>query len=168
MADNVDMTVIGRDAHFKGEIIDAGRVNVFGVFEGKIASVGAVQVDSGAQCDATIEAERVVVDGAVHGDITASDVLTLDENARVEGDIVAGTLVVKDGASFIGNCRVGSNGEGVKKSKSSSGKKRIKLVPTQAPQAGQELETKPTRVSRVGSFEDESSELRLSPMDAAS
>jgi cytoskeletal protein CcmA (bactofilin family) len=167
MVDDMEMTVIGRDASFKGEICDARRVSIFGTIEGTIVSVGDLHVGTGANCGATIEAERVVIDGRVHGDITATDVLTLDENAYVEGDIVAGTLVVKDGASFVGNCRVGTSGGGAK-DKIATPKKRIKLVPTEAPVVRQVVEAKPMVVTRVGTSVEEVAGLRLSPMEAAS
>lgn len=101
------MTVIGPDTQIKGEMFFEKSARILGRFEGKIMAQGEVQIGSGADCHAAVEAERVVVDGDVHGPITARDRLTLTANAKVQGDLQAGTLVVAEGASFVGHCNVG-------------------------------------------------------------
>ncbi len=107
MSDNSEMTVIGRDTKIKGEMSFDSGARILGTFEGKITSAGEIQIGSGAQCNASIVAELVVVDGNINGDINASSVLTLNADAHVVGDIVASKLVVIEGATFEGNCRVG-------------------------------------------------------------
>jgi cytoskeletal protein CcmA (bactofilin family) len=101
------MTVIGADTKIKGEMYFEKSARILGQFEGKIGAKGEVQVGASALCKAAIEAERVIVDGAVSGPIHARDRLTLTANARVQGDLTAGTLVVAEGASFVGHCNVG-------------------------------------------------------------
>lgn len=102
-----EMTVIGRDTQIKGEMFFEKSARILGSFEGKITAQGEVQISSGAQCNAAIEAQRVIVDGQVNGPISAHEQLTLTANARVQGDLTAGTLVVAEGASFVGHCNVG-------------------------------------------------------------
>jgi cytoskeletal protein CcmA (bactofilin family) len=80
---------------------------ILGGFEGKITAQGEVQIANGAQCNAAIEAQSVIVDGQVTGPIVAHGQLTLTANAQVQGDLTAGTLVVAQGASFVGHCNVG-------------------------------------------------------------
>lgn len=102
-----EMTVIGPDTKIKGEMFFEKSARILGSFEGKIAAQGEVQIGAGALCNAAVEAERVIVDGRVCGPITARDQLTLTSNAQVQGDLTAGTLVVAEGASFVGHCNVG-------------------------------------------------------------
>lgn len=102
-----EMTIIGRDTQIKGEMFFEKSARILGSFEGKITAQGEVQISSGANCNAAIEAQRVIVDGQVNGPISAHEQLTLTENARVQGDLTAGTLVVAEGASFVGHCNVG-------------------------------------------------------------
>jgi len=106
MADE-QITVIGQDTHIKGEMAFDRTARILGGFEGRITSKGEVQVGHTATCKATIEAEHVVVDGAVEGDVTARDKITLNANANIQGDLTATTLVVAEGATFHGQCRVG-------------------------------------------------------------
>lgn len=103
------MTVIGPDTHIKGEMVFDSSARILGTFEGRISAKGEVEIGEGAGCKASIEATSVVVDGVVEGDILARERCQLNIKARVSGDIVAATLVVAEGASFVGHCRVGAD-----------------------------------------------------------
>lgn len=156
MAGNSEMTVIGRDTKIKGEMSFESGARILGTFEGKISSAGEVQIGAGAHCNAAIEAERVTVDGNVSGDITAREVLTLNAEAKVEGDIVAHKLVVIEGATYLGNCRVGPMG-GAKQAAAPTRGAAVQ-VPSKAGLGGVSLdngatlEPKPTVETRVGSL----------------
>lgn len=110
-----EMTVIGPDTRIKGEMFFEKSARILGSFEGKITAQGEVQIGAGAECNAAVEADRVIVDGRVHGPITARDRLTLTANAQVQGDLTAGTLVVAEGASFVGHCHVGPHAQDLSK-----------------------------------------------------
>ena len=108
MADGkLTTTVIGPDTHIKGEMIFDSTARILGTFEGRIVAKGEVQIGEGAACKASVEGSNVIVDGVVEGDVTARDRVQLNNRARVIGDVTATTLVVAEGASFVGHCRVG-------------------------------------------------------------
>jgi cytoskeletal protein CcmA (bactofilin family) len=113
-----EMTVIGPDTKIKGEMYFEKSARILGSFEGKIIAQGEVQIGVGALCNAAVEAERVIVDGRVNGPIIARDRLTLTSNAQVQGDLTAGTLVVAEGASFVGHCHVGPHAQELAKGES--------------------------------------------------
>lgn len=100
-------TVIGPDAHIKGEMAFDGPIRVLGTFEGKVTCGGTIELGESARCKATVEAVRVVVEGQVEGEISARETIELKAKAVVRGDINAESLVVQDGARLIGHCRVG-------------------------------------------------------------
>jgi cytoskeletal protein CcmA (bactofilin family) len=102
-------TVIGPDTHIKGEMIFDSTARILGTFEGRIVAKGEVQIGEGAACKASVEGSNVIVDGIVEGDITARERVQLNTRARVIGDVTATTLVVAEGASFVGHCRVGGD-----------------------------------------------------------
>mgnify|MGYP005856602071 CR=1 FL=1 len=102
-----ELTVIGADTRIKGEMFFEKSARILGHFEGKITAQGEVQIGNGANCNAAVEAEQIIVDGSVQGPLYARDRLTLTANAQVQGDLTAGTLVVSEGASFVGHCNVG-------------------------------------------------------------
>ncbi len=105
-------TVIGPDTHIKGEMVFDSTARILGTFEGRIVAKGEVQIGEGAACKASVEGSNVIVDGVIEGDVTARDRVQLNNRARVIGDVTATTLVVAEGASFVGHCRVGGEAGG--------------------------------------------------------
>jgi cytoskeletal protein CcmA (bactofilin family) len=102
-------TVIGPDTHIKGEMVFDSTARILGTFEGRIVAKGEVQIGEGAACKAAVEGATVIVDGTIEGDVQARERVQLNSKARVIGDVVATTLVVAEGASFHGHCRVGND-----------------------------------------------------------
>ncbi|MBS0186451.1 MAG: polymer-forming cytoskeletal protein [Planctomycetes bacterium] len=107
MAEEGQITVIGKDAKIKGELSFENSAKILGGFEGKITAKGEVIIGESALCRATVEAGTVIVDGPIEGDIIARDRIQLTPKAKVKGDIIAASLSVGEGASFIGHCKVG-------------------------------------------------------------
>jgi len=102
-----ELTVIGRDTKIKGEMHFEAGARILGEFEGRITSSGEVQIGESAQCSAEIEADSLVVDGVIEGNAVVQGQLSLNETAVVKGDLRSGTMVVADGATFVGNCAIG-------------------------------------------------------------
>ncbi len=107
MSEHEQITVIGPDTRIKGEMSFERTARILGRFEGKVTTDGELQVGASAQCQAALEAGTVIVDGTVEGDIVARERIQLNGSARVTGDVVAEKLIVAEGASFSGHCRVG-------------------------------------------------------------
>ncbi|MBS0190250.1 MAG: polymer-forming cytoskeletal protein [Phycisphaerales bacterium] len=124
MAEEGQITVIGRDAKIKGELSFDNSAKILGGFEGKISAKGEVIIGESAVCRATVEAGTVIVDGPIEGDIIARDRIQLTPKARVKGDIIAASLSVGEGASFVGHCKVGP--EAVKLSEDTPSEVEIK------------------------------------------
>lgn len=129
-------TVIGKDAKIKGEMTFEQSARILGTFEGKIIAKGDVQVGEGAICRASVDATTVMVDGLIEGDVIARERVELTSKARVKGDLCATALVVADGASFVGHCRVGPEATAAQPETRSEAT------------ASQEVEAKTTRGSR--------------------
>lgn len=107
MAEEGQVTIIGKDAKIKGELSFENSAKILGGFEGKITAKGEVIIGETANCRATVEAGTVIVDGPIEGDIIARDRIQLTPKAKVKGDIIAASLTVGEGASFVGHCKVG-------------------------------------------------------------
>lgn len=104
---NGEMTVIGCGTTIRGEVDFDQGARILGVFEGKIRSKGEVHIAESANCNAEIDAESIVIDGTTNGNIIARDRCRLSSHANLMGDITAKKLLVEDGATFVGHCRVG-------------------------------------------------------------
>jgi cytoskeletal protein CcmA (bactofilin family) len=102
-------TILGPDTLIKGEMSFDSSVCILGRFEGRIISKGVLEIGESAICKASIDAARVIVEGTVEGDIIARERLELHAGASVTGDIAAVKLIAAEGASFVGQCRVGES-----------------------------------------------------------
>ena len=92
---NEQLTILGPDAKFKGELTLEGAGRIMGVFEGTIRA-GEIQVGLGASVHATIEAATIIIDGTHEGDLVARDCLQLSSKANVQGDVTAAALAVAE------------------------------------------------------------------------
>lgn len=105
--DETSVTIIARDAKFKGELTLDQSARIFGQFEGRMVSQAEIHVAEGAMCKASVEARSVIIDGTVEGDVLARERLSLSGKAKVKGDITAAAIIVAEGAVYTGQCKVG-------------------------------------------------------------
>ena len=79
------------DGNFEGELItDNGDL-----FVGKTGSIKA-----------TIRVRCAIIEGRVDGDITASDKVEIRQKAQINGNLQTKELIIEEGVSFTGNCKV--------------------------------------------------------------
>src|SRR5690606_26739001 len=84
---------------------------LLGKFEGSINSKGKVFVADGSKCRATVKAKEIAVEGQVEGNVEATDRLEIRAKGTIIGDVTAARMVMSDGASIDGHCRIGVNGQ---------------------------------------------------------
>ena len=102
-----NITIIGRDAHFKGEISFENNLQIMGSYDGQITTTGNLEVSSEAMVNADIKAGSIIVAGSIQGNLNASDVVELRKTAHIRGDIKCERLIMVEGACFEGRCQVG-------------------------------------------------------------
>jgi len=94
-------TVITGEASFKSMLRVDGR------FSGRITSTGgALIVGAGGQVDANIEVAVATIHGIVNGDIIASERVELGRAAKLTGNIQTPSLIIEQGATFEGSCKM--------------------------------------------------------------
>ncbi len=120
-----DMTIVGSDSHFKGELTFDSTAKINGKFDGQINGKGELLVTNNALCKADVNVGAAQVDGKVEGNLTAKDTIKLNANGSVKGDITAAKMAMAEGSSFYGMCAVGPDAPGGAK-------------PAPAPQGGQQ------------------------------
>lgn len=94
-------TIIGPNAHFRGDIQSDGGVRIDGVLEGTLDITGNLVILEGAKIIADIKANNVSISGAVKGNITGNRVEIL-ETGRVWGDLTINSLLLNEGAYLRG------------------------------------------------------------------
>ncbi len=103
-------TIIGADANFKGELSFDSAAKLLGKFEGTINAKGRVYIADGSQCKATVKAKEISVEGHVDGNVEAADRVEIKNKGAITGDITAARMIMAEGASIDGHCRIGVNG----------------------------------------------------------
>ena len=100
-------SIISADLTVTGMLNSTGDMQIDGIVEGDVRSVGLV-IGERAEIHGEIWAEDVTVRGKVIGRIHARKVL-LSATSHVEGDILHEAFAVEAGAFFEGNCRHSDN-----------------------------------------------------------
>ncbi len=118
-------TIIGADASFKGQMQFEKGMRLLGKFDGEVTTKGQLNVAEGATFIGEVHAGTIRVDGNVKGNLIADAKIQLSASGRLEGDIQATRLEVAEGATLIGRCMVGANGNG-----SASAPTAAKAAPT--------------------------------------
>jgi cytoskeletal protein CcmA (bactofilin family) len=108
-------SIISADLTVAGTLNSTGDMQIDGIVEGDVKSVGLV-IGERAEIHGEVWAEDVTVRGRVIGRIHARKVL-LAATSHVEGDILHEAFAVEAGAFFEGNCRHSDNplGDDVRK-----------------------------------------------------
>jgi len=99
--ENVD-TVIGLNVNLKGNLKNQGSIQVNGSVEGEVRSDDNVNVGETAVIKGPVSAKVVEVSGMIKGIVEASEKLEINPTGRVIGDINVKTLIIKQGAIFVG------------------------------------------------------------------
>jgi cytoskeletal protein CcmA (bactofilin family) len=94
-------TIVGPNAHFKGDVQADGGVRIEGIFEGSLDITGNLVVGEGAKVIADVKANNISISGAVKGNIAGNRVEIL-ETGRVWGDLTINSLLLNEGAYLRG------------------------------------------------------------------
>lgn len=94
-------TIIGPNAHFRGDVVSEGGIRIDGILEGNVETTGNLVIGESAKVIAQIRANNVSISGAVKGDIAGNRVEIL-EMGRVWGDLTVNSLLLNEGAYLRG------------------------------------------------------------------
>jgi cytoskeletal protein CcmA (bactofilin family) len=102
------ISVISREASFKGDVTSENSIHVYGKIEGTLTASEDVWIAEGAEVDGTINAQRVIIAGNVGGQINASSRFEALPAGKISADVSSPISVVHEGATINGNFKVGS------------------------------------------------------------
>ncbi|MEI7792917.1 MAG: polymer-forming cytoskeletal protein [Candidatus Berkelbacteria bacterium] len=101
MENNVD-TIIGINVTIKGNLYNKGSIQVNGSVEGEVKSDENLIIGETAQIKGPVIARVIEISGEVKGLVEATDKLEIHPTGRIYGDINAKSLIIKEGATFVG------------------------------------------------------------------
>lgn len=99
-------TLIGPTVKVEGDFVGDGDVVVEGIVTGKLKTKRNLRIGQNAQVLASVSAENALVAGTIQGNIKIKEKLELTSTAKVKGDIHTKILIISEGASFTGNCKM--------------------------------------------------------------
>jgi cytoskeletal protein CcmA (bactofilin family) len=99
---------VGKGTKISGKLNFRGPAKIEGEAEGEITGEEVV-IASGAVVSARISATRVTIAGVFSGEVTARERVELLATARAQCTINTPSLVLNEGATFDGDCRMPRN-----------------------------------------------------------
>jgi cytoskeletal protein CcmA (bactofilin family) len=93
---------LSSSVEIQGSITFQRELIIDGTVQGKINSEGVLTIGENADIRGEIKTKSVTVYGKVHGNITAER-CELKSNSSLEGDLRAASLIIEEGATFIGS-----------------------------------------------------------------
>ncbi len=100
-----DVTVIGPQLTFQGEIRAPGVVVVAGHVEGPVVTGDLLHVLPGAVVRGAVHAEAALIEGSVDGPLTVKEEVEIRPAGRVRGDIVGARVAIGEGSYVRGKVR---------------------------------------------------------------
>ena len=94
--------ILSSGVKIKGSITAQKELVIDGTIQGKINCQGLLTIGENADIRGEIKAKFVTVYGKVHGNITAER-CELKSKSTLEGDLRAASLIIEEGATFIGS-----------------------------------------------------------------
>ncbi len=106
-------TIVGADVTFVGDISSTGSVRYEGTLKGNTSVDGNLIVGRNAFISGNIKAKVVHIIGTVEGIITCEQLKILS-TGKLTGDIYVDSIIIDEGAIFIGNCKIKEDDESTK------------------------------------------------------
>jgi len=103
------LNVVAEGTTIHGALTSPSDTRMGGILEGELKVDGTIYIAEDGFVDGSIHGEDVNVSGSVKGIITATNKVFLTSTAKIDGTISANRLVVEDGATLSGECRIGVN-----------------------------------------------------------
>jgi cytoskeletal protein CcmA (bactofilin family) len=105
--DNV-LNTIARGTVLEGKITTKGDIRIEGKVIGTVTCDAKLVIGENGSVEGIVDARNAYIAGAVKGQVIVRELLQLQEKGHIQGDIYTQKLSVQIGASFTGNCRMGS------------------------------------------------------------
>lgn len=105
---NTMSSIIGSDLEIKGDINIKGDLLIYGIVDGNINCEGMVTTSKESKINGNINTTYADISGIVNGDLEAKQKVSLSSTAKLKGNLLATILVIEEGASFNGLCKMKS------------------------------------------------------------
>ena len=104
MDDSSRVLVISADTSLKGQVRNAGRIEIYGYVEGEIAGEHLI-VQPGGRCYGTVMAGSADIHGTLQGEVQVKQLITIRTGASVTGNVQYGRLAMEMGGNLSAEVR---------------------------------------------------------------
>ena len=105
---NTMSSIIGPDLEVKGDINIKGDLLIYGKVDGNITCEGLVTTAKNSVVKGYIKTKFADISGQIEGDLEVQQKASLSSTSILEGNLLASILVIEEGASFSGLCKMTS------------------------------------------------------------
>ena len=98
---------LGPDAEVTGKLSFATPTRIEGKLKGELRATDLLVIGAQAVVQANVHAEKLVVLGEVRGQVQGASRVEICSGGRLFGDVETKALVVQEGATFEGRCKMG-------------------------------------------------------------
>tara|TARA_Y100001936_G_scaffold56499_1_gene55385 strand:+ start:286 stop:684 length:399 start_codon:yes stop_codon:yes gene_type:complete len=102
-------SIIGPDLEVKGDINIKGDLLIYGKVDGNINCDGLVTTAKGSIVKGYVKTNFADISGTIEGNLEAREKVSLSSTSILHGDLLASILVIEEGASFSGLCKMTSS-----------------------------------------------------------
>jgi cytoskeletal protein CcmA (bactofilin family) len=99
--------VVAKGTRIEGNFRSPENIRMDGTIVGELRCDKKLVMGEGSTVEGKVFAQDAVIMGAVKGEIVISETLHLQSTAKIEGNVSAKFLIVDEGATFNGDCKVG-------------------------------------------------------------
>lgn len=98
--------MLSADVEIKGTILFQNDLVTHGKIDGEILTEGRLTIGKTGSVQGDVRAGSVSIHGVVNGNVTVQDRCELKGEAQLLGDLEGPTLVMEEGATFVGRANV--------------------------------------------------------------
>jgi cytoskeletal protein CcmA (bactofilin family) len=99
-------TIVGNDVVIKGNLKSPSNISVNGTVKGKVDTQADANIGETAKIDGSVSGKNVTIAGEVQGNVSTEESLKIQATGKIFGDIDTPSLVIEQGASFVGKCQM--------------------------------------------------------------
>jgi len=104
-------TVLGEGSIIKGSLVLEGSIRIDGDFEGeRIVTKDTLILSGKGKIKGNVVARMLISSGKIMGNIRATDCVEILSGGEIIGDIRTPSLILEEGAFFVGNCLMEKKG----------------------------------------------------------
>lgn len=104
-------TVVGNEVVVKGNLKSPSNILVHGIVKGKVTTETDANIGETAKIEGSVQAKNVTIAGEVQGNVTAEESLKIEGSGKILGDISTPSLVIQEGAIFVGKSEMPAEGK---------------------------------------------------------